>query len=233
MPQNPSFQILAGGWLHQALSNLLGQYPDTGVESDASRVLLVYAGDRWRENVQEMVPSSWQGDHASVAFLTAKGDDVVYAVLMGMRVFIGIEDSLHELLEGIDCAARGRTFCSRSLQPALLEAIRVVQQAPHDAMRGDGSDLTAREREVARLAAIRLSNKEIAQELAISISTVKSHLRNAYRKLGIGCRAHLSCPVDVQTTHPVARRQLLPRAGQTVIGASGRVRAPWGTSATR
>ena len=52
--------------------------------------------------------------------------------------------------------------------------------------------LTQRETEVARLASRGLSDKEIADELVLSIRTVQSHLASAYRKLGIGSRAELA-----------------------------------------
>jgi LuxR family transcriptional regulator, maltose regulon positive regulatory protein len=43
--------------------------------------------------------------------------------------------------------------------------------------------LTAREREVLRHASGLLSSADIASELEVSIHTVKTHLRNVYRKL--------------------------------------------------
>ncbi len=54
------------------------------------------------------------------------------------------------------------------------------------------SPLTQRETEVARLASQGLSDREIADELVLSIRTVQSHLASAYRKLGITSRAELS-----------------------------------------
>lgn len=48
--------------------------------------------------------------------------------------------------------------------------------------------LTRREREVMSAVAHGFSNKAIASELAISEQTVKFHLRNAYRKLGVSNR---------------------------------------------
>ena len=52
--------------------------------------------------------------------------------------------------------------------------------------------LTSRETEVARLASRGLSDREIADELVLSIRTVQSHLASAYRKLGIGSRTELA-----------------------------------------
>jgi DNA-binding CsgD family transcriptional regulator len=51
--------------------------------------------------------------------------------------------------------------------------------------------LTAREREVARLAALGLSDRAIADILKVSVRTVESHLARAYSKLGIRGRVDL------------------------------------------
>jgi LuxR family maltose regulon positive regulatory protein len=45
--------------------------------------------------------------------------------------------------------------------------------------------LSRREREVLRLIAAGLTNQEIAQELTVAVSTVKTHLKNIYAKLGV------------------------------------------------
>lgn len=48
--------------------------------------------------------------------------------------------------------------------------------------------LTPRELEVLRLAASRLGDKEIAQQLNLSPRTVQNHLHRAYEKLGVSSR---------------------------------------------
>ena len=53
------------------------------------------------------------------------------------------------------------------------------------------SDLTPREREVAKCAAAGARNKEIARQLGISEGTVKSHLFRAYSKLRVSNRVGL------------------------------------------
>ncbi|HVD16572.1 MAG TPA: LuxR C-terminal-related transcriptional regulator, partial [Actinomycetota bacterium] len=55
--------------------------------------------------------------------------------------------------------------------------------------------LTAREREVAGLAARGLSDRAIAARLHLSVRTVQSHLYRSYRKLGIGDRGELEAVV--------------------------------------
>jgi DNA-binding CsgD family transcriptional regulator len=54
------------------------------------------------------------------------------------------------------------------------------------------SALTAREREVAMLAAARASSREIAAQLDLSVRTVDNHLGRVYAKLGISNRVQLA-----------------------------------------
>jgi LuxR family transcriptional regulator, maltose regulon positive regulatory protein len=49
--------------------------------------------------------------------------------------------------------------------------------------------LTAREREILRFLASRLTVREIADELYLSVNTLKFHLKSIYRKLGVNSRA--------------------------------------------
>jgi len=58
-------------------------------------------------------------------------------------------------------------------------------------------------RRVAELAAAGRSNKEIAAELFMGLSTVEAHLSRVYRKLGIRSRASLGPQlVKVRATAP-------------------------------
>lgn len=53
------------------------------------------------------------------------------------------------------------------------------------------SSLSIRERQVVELLAKGLTNKEIANQLAISLSTTKTHISRIFRRLGISCRREL------------------------------------------
>lgn len=62
----------------------------------------------------------------------------------------------------------------------------------------DAPDLTARERQVAELAALGWSNRQISDELGISVRTVENNLQRAYAKLGINRRTDLSAALGLQ-----------------------------------
>ena len=76
--------------------------------------------------------------------------------------------------------------------PAPLWAEKARAELKRISGRAPASDeLTETERRVAELAAQGRTNKEIAAELFMGVSTVEAHLSHAYRKLGIRSRAEL------------------------------------------
>ena len=58
--------------------------------------------------------------------------------------------------------------------------------------RARSAALTASERRIAELVAEGLTNRQIADELVVTMRTVETHLTSAYRKLGVGTRAGLA-----------------------------------------
>lgn len=52
------------------------------------------------------------------------------------------------------------------------------------------ADLAPREREIMNLIASGQSNQEIASELYLSVNSIKTYIRSAYRKIGISRRTH-------------------------------------------
>ena len=67
-----------------------------------------------------------------------------------------------------------------------LESIVNAQKVPNPL-----NDLTKRQREVIEMVAKAMSNQQIANELSISVGTVKRIVYNAYRTLGVKNRVEL------------------------------------------
>jgi DNA-binding CsgD family transcriptional regulator len=71
-------------------------------------------------------------------------------------------------------------------------------RVPALAARPDAPDLTAREHEIAGLAARGLSNPEIADALVLSVRSVETYVLRVYRKLGVRNRSDLSKALGVR-----------------------------------
>jgi two-component system, NarL family, nitrate/nitrite response regulator NarL len=84
-------------------------------------------------------------------------------------------EELFDLLAGIE---RGEAAMTRAMAARLLKNV-----ADTRAGTSEDDSLTGREFEVLRLVARGASNMQIAEELVISVNTVKSHLKNILAKL--------------------------------------------------
>jgi non-specific serine/threonine protein kinase len=91
------------------------------------------------------------------------------------------------------CWERGRALSRDEVVAAALEgAPSAVVHCGTAATRHDGGELSAREMEVAELAASGLTNPEIARELFVSVATVKTHVSHVLTKLGLESRVQLA-----------------------------------------
>lgn len=70
-----------------------------------------------------------------------------------------------------------------------LSAKEVPAPLPTTGRSGRETDLSPREIEVVRFLPTTLSNAEIAEQLFVSLNTLKTHLRTVYRKLGVTSRS--------------------------------------------
>jgi DNA-binding CsgD family transcriptional regulator len=102
-------------------------------------------------------------------------------------------------VSGAECAATAARILGREGRAAeATRANAVVAQLKEliDDFRTPGLGtivvVTEREREVGELAARRRRNREIAEQLGISVRTVDNHLASLYRKLGVSRRDDLS-----------------------------------------
>ena len=128
---------------------------------------------------------------AVVVITTFDLDEYVHGALKaGARGFL-LKDAGPELLtQAIHAAANGEALIAPSVTVRLLAAFADLPTS--EPLRQPIEPLTAREEEVMVTVARGLTNAEIASELHISLSTVKTHLASLMNKLGARNRVEIA-----------------------------------------
>jgi two-component system, NarL family, response regulator DevR len=114
-----------------------------------------------------------------VVMLTGSADDRVLlaAIDVGCSGFLTKDRAAAEIVDGVRAAASGEALIS----PALLARLLPKLSRSHRAL---GSDLTERELEILARLAAGGSNKVIADELYLSVNTVRNYVQSILEKLG-------------------------------------------------
>ncbi|HIW33310.1 MAG TPA: response regulator transcription factor [Candidatus Paenibacillus intestinavium] len=114
-------------------------------------------------------------------------DDKVYqSIEAGAISYVLKTVSAEELIFALKGALKGMPVMTTEVSQSLTRGLRVKRS-----QQGDES-FTEREREVLLLVADGMSNKEIAEELHISIKTVKTHVSNLLMKCELDDRTQLA-----------------------------------------
>ena len=127
-----------------------------------------------------------------VLVLTAhKSEELVYAVLSaGANGFITKSGTYTELDIAIKTVLSGKTYLCPEISGKVVE--RYLKGAKSVEPRTKWDTLTQREREVLNLIAEGNKNKEIANDLCISVKTVETHRANLIKKLDLHNSAALA-----------------------------------------
>ncbi|MCA1295720.1 response regulator transcription factor [Paenibacillus sp. alder61] len=123
-----------------------------------------------------------------IVILTSFLEDelVVQAVEAGAVSYVLKTVSAEELIYALQGAYRGMPVMTGDVAQALTRGLR------QRSVQGDDSGLTEREKEVLLLIAEGKTNKDIAEELHISIKTVKTHVSNLLMKCELEDRTQLA-----------------------------------------
>jgi two-component system nitrate/nitrite response regulator NarL len=108
---------------------------------------------------------------------------VVYRALeTGAAGFVSKEARREQIVDAVLACARGENVVPPDVAAGLVSEIRLRRQ-------DDAPALTPREQEILRLIAEGRSLPEIARELFLGLTTVKTHVQHLYEKLGVSDRA--------------------------------------------
>ena len=122
-------------------------------------------------------------------------DEYVYGALRGGACGFLLKDSGPTLLaEAVRAAAVGDSMVSPSITVRLLKHVTAkgLSGSPSRSVAPLAEPLTDRELDVVRLVAVGRTNAEIAAELYVSLSTVKTHLSSIQLKLAARNRVEIA-----------------------------------------
>lgn len=113
---------------------------------------------------------------------------IVAAMRAGAFGYILKDTDQTDFLRIIRATARGEHILSPVMSEHFVQTVPGTLRQPHEENNTRLSGLTDREREILTCAAAGRSNKEIADQLCVSVDTVKTHLHHIYQKLSVDGR---------------------------------------------
>jgi DNA-binding NarL/FixJ family response regulator len=177
----------------QGLASLLRLEPDIEVVAEVDRVgdlervlaetscdmlLLDLQMERWS---MDEIPKLTR--KVSVIVLTASEavEAGIAAIRLGARAIVQKRFAIEFLVTAIRAVAGGHVWMPPALQTAFVQQENAAKKR-----------LPSRESEIVRCVAMGMRNSEVAERLAVSENTVKTHLSNVFQKLEIRDRLELT-----------------------------------------
>lgn len=123
---------------------------------------------------------SRKADAVGILILTMHDDEqfIARALENGASGYLLKESAAGQLAEALDTVARGQVYLGPGIPRSVLDRIGRSDGDPYD-------HLTTRERQVLQLITEGKTNRQIADELTLSIKTVDTHRSHLMRKLNI------------------------------------------------
>lgn len=172
---------------------------------DEPDVVIVDVAMPWALDLIAEVSSACPDVAMLAVAVAADESDVIDCAEAGVHGYVSRNSSLEDLVEAIECARRGETPCSPRVAADAFRRLAELSSAARPLT--ERPRLTPRESEIARLLGQRLSNKQIARQLHIEVSTVKKHVRSVLKKLDVTSR--LDVPARMKWVKASRRRDRL------------------------
>ena len=177
----------------QGLKSLLMLQPDTQVVAeiesandvepvvsrmDSNVLLLDLQMDRW---MMDDIPQLSRLTNVIVLTASESAENGVKALRLGAKGVVQKRFAIETLMMAVRSVADGLVW-----MPPMVQTEFARQES------SSGKELTPRESEIVRYVCSGMKNIEVAERLAITESTVKTHLNNIFQKLGVRDRLELT-----------------------------------------
>jgi DNA-binding NarL/FixJ family response regulator len=133
------------------------------------------------------IAAEWPNVALVALGLNEQRQEVIQCGRAGFAGYVAREASIDALCQALSEIVAGRLPCPPEISGGLLRALFGWEARPHDS--NLHLALTRRESEVLELLGRGFSNKEIANELCLSVATVKHHVHHVLEKLQLQRRA--------------------------------------------
>jgi DNA-binding NarL/FixJ family response regulator len=154
----------------------------SAIASERPDIVLVDEMQDPEDALQRIRECRSEAPHASILLLTMRMDEERVAEAIDAGVDACLSKSTHLPTVGVLI----REIAERNLISAVPPSVRTGRFS------GSAADLTKREREILLFVADGMTNAEIGRELWVTEQTVKFHVSNIYRKLGVSNRTGAS-----------------------------------------
>ena len=188
----------------EGLSTLLSAQPDIDVVGEATNgeeALRLAASLRPQVVLMDLRMPVLDGIQATRRLRTAQPDcrvivlttfdddaDVFEGLRAGAVGYLLKDVSIEQVLEAIRAAARSQAFLEPAIAAKVVAEFARLTTQPGTSMQPLAEPLTERELEILRLLTTDLSTREMAEQLVVSINTIKTQIKNIYAKLNAHSR---------------------------------------------
>lgn len=163
---------------------------EVGPDTTAAHLLLIDCHGLDGEGLRELINEIHSHDQPLTAALLNAQYNTEHESLLDWPCISGLfftDTDQEQLMRGLECLLRGEYWVPRRLLHHFLEKNRRAPSIRHTDIK-----LTKRERQILRLIKNGATNLDISAALEVSEHTVKSHLYNVYKKIGVRNRLEAS-----------------------------------------
>ena len=132
-----------------------------------------------------MIKAEWPQCRIVMLTTSAEEPDLLEAIRSGASGYLLKSLEAKPFLTYLEGVQQGEAALSRELAGALLKAVSRQDREAQSSKNTDRPVLTPRQVEILQLVALGFSNKELAQQLSVSVHTIKYHMGEIFQRLNL------------------------------------------------